>query len=334
MVASTLLNLKDHREQNEEDRYSSITSTFHDLFPQFRIRAVDTSPGANRPDVIFTSVDTNQDLSLSQVSAGIQESLTLLTNIISRVGRLYFIEHPENHLHPHAIRAFSNVVEKAAEHNQFVVITHSPYFVSPTKPGSLRRFWLLQNTGTQVKSISQETLRTESGTYSTLSGQVATVFRLLEAREAVFSRATLLDEDESQYEFIRAIAPVSGFDLDSRGISILYTGGQGGSRTYIAVMRGLGIPFIALKDLPWGNNSMYPPSQFFSLGQEIEDFLDSHDLADVRQVAIRLGGSGSKRRTAMIMGGLITKSQIPSLFTEIVQAIADMAERGTQVRNN
>lgn len=327
-VASTLLNLRAHSEDAEQLRYEKITGTFHELFPQFRIQAVEVDAGSGRPDVRFTSTETPMSVSLSQVSAGIQESLALVTNLVAREGLIYFLEHPENHLHPHAIRAFGTLLASAAETNQIIIATHSPYLISPSNIESIRRLWLSQSFGTNVGTISHENVDPATTDGARLAGRIATAFRSIDSREALFSRAVLLVEDESQYEFVKQIANKVVPTLDSLGVSVIYTGGHDGFRTFVPVLEGLSIPFIALRDLPWNDDSKYPPERFLTLGVELEDYLDQAGLRDRRVQINEEYGFGSKRRTAGILGGLIDANDIPPKFTDIFRQLEVLVSGG------
>lgn len=313
-VASTLLNLRTHADDAQQLRYQKITNVFHELFPQFTIQAIELGPGSGQADVRFTTTDTQNNLSLSQVSAGLQESLALVTNLVAREGLLYFIEHPENHLHPHAIRAFGSLLTSAAETNQIIIATHSPYLISPSNIESIRRLWLSQSSGTNVGWISRKSIDPGSPEGAKLAGRINTAFRSIESREAVFARAVLLVEDESQYEFVKQIANKVVPTLDSLGISVIYTGGHNGFATYVPVLEGLSIPFIALRDLPWNDDTKYPPEQFMSLGMELEDYLDQEGLGESRAQIVEEYGYGSKRRTAQFLGGTIDAEDIPVKF--------------------
>ena len=323
-LASTLLNLRAHSDDAQQKRYTQIVGVFHQLFPQFEIQAIEIESGTGHPDVRFTSADTGRQLSLNQVSAGLQESLALVTNLVAREGLIYFIEHPETHLQPHAIRAFSDLLNLSAATNQIITVTHSPYLVNPERPLNLRRLQLMGDSGTTVHSISHLSVDPQSHDGAKLAGQISTALRLIEAREAVFSRAVLLVEDQSQYEFIKQLANKIIPGLDSIGVTVVFTAGQDGFKTYLPVLNGLGIPFIALRDLPWGDDSVYPPDQYLSLGSELEEYLDQEGF-EVRRREISIEfGSGSKVRIARILGSEIKAEDIPLRFTEIFQRISSL----------
>ena len=149
-TASVLLNLKVHQNQRERARYDRIVDVFTQFYPRFQVEAVAKRPGSAEPEIQFLEAGRPNHLSLNQVSAGVQEILTLITNLVGREGLLIFIEDPESHLHPHSIRSLHSLLSNTEGENQTIVVTHNPHFVDPRKPEALRRVWWTSSTGTQV----------------------------------------------------------------------------------------------------------------------------------------------------------------------------------------
>jgi predicted ATPase len=311
-TASVLLNLRVHRDKTERARYHQIVSVFTQFYPRFQVEAVAKSPGSTESEIQFLEVGRPNHLSLSQVSAGIQEMLTLITNLVGREGLLIFIENPESHLHPHSMRSLQSLLSRTAGQNQTIVVTHNPHFVDPRKPESLRRVWWTSSTGTRV---------TDPGSQldEKMVAQCRTALRHVGDREMVFARAVILVEDESQREFIAGVVPTLGYDLDATGISVISFDGDPGHVPYRSFLDAFGIPYVALKDLPWGDPNRYPASKFFSLGAELEEFLDSSGLATLRQEVIKDVGKGSKRRVAGPMALRLGRDDIPQIFDDLIR---------------
>lgn len=316
-TAGVLLTLKNHPESRERARYARIVEAFHQFFPRYWIEAVTQQPGSQSAEVQFYEEEEQNPIPLGLVSAGVHEILTLLTNIVGREGLVVFIEHPEQHLHPHAIRSLMTLFREASERNQIIVVTHDPYFVESWSSEGIRRFWWTKSEGTRA-------LGPESSIDPRMMGQIRTTLSELKNREIVFARAVLLVEDESQKDFLAATAPTLGYALDTSGISIIAVGGADGYRPYLAFLNSLRIPYTCLKDLSWGDPNRYPGDRFFSLGMELEAYLEQHGLREKKEEAAREMGQ-SKRRLAGVVGERLGKDEIPALFDEVLKAVIQQA---------
>lgn len=315
-TASVLLNSMVHVEKRERERYDLIVKTLETFFPQYKIQVVQDL-GGNAPDILFYNQASGQPLHLDQVSSGTSEILTLVTNLIGTENLVIFIEHPESHLHPHAMRTLQSLILDSSGRNQIIVITHDPHFVNPNDVGNLWRFWWTAPTGTQVLSVPVDSTPRELG-------QMQTALRLVGQREVVFARAVILVEDESQEGFLIAIAQTLERDIDSHSISVVNCGSEDGYKPYFTLLDGLGIPYVALRDNAWGDEKRYPANRFFYFGMEIETYLDSNGLAEQRRKAKEDVGT-AKRRVAAHLGGCLSRDQIPDIFDEIFASAFELA---------
>jgi len=316
-TAGVLLTLKDHFDPGERDRYRTIVSMFQGFYPRYTIEAVLQQPGSRFPEIQFYERNQPSPLPLSAISAGVHQVLTILTNVIGRTGLFLFLEHPEQHLHPHASRRLMNLLRDTSVSSQVIVATHDLHFVEPSRPGGIRRFWWSAEQGTQIFGLDAN-----AGSKST--GQMQTALRELADREMVFARAVLLVEDESQQGFISSIAPTLGHDLDASGLSVVAVDGDAGYGPYLALLAALHIPHVALKDRPWGNSDQYPRDRFFSFGKELEDFLDDHGMKNRRLETAKSVGT-NKRRVAGALGRQLAPSEIPQLFLTVLQTVVGLA---------
>jgi len=322
-TASVLLNLKNHSSRIERERYRAIVSAFTTLFPRYEtMEAVERTPGSGEADIQFWEVGRDHPLTLGYVSAGVKQVLTLLTILIGRQGLTLLVEHPEQHLHPHGMRYLQSLLGQASARNQIIVVTHDPHFIDPQRLVGLHRVWWTAARGSEVHGLDCASAEQDDRGRAVQTAQFKTVFRHLGNREMVFARAVVLAEDESQQEFLVSIAETLGYDLNAHGISLLSVGGEAGYRPFIALLRALAIPFLCLKDKPWGNDRQYPADQFLAFGKEIEEYLDDHGLAEQRQ-AVRDRYGTSKRRSAALLGAELCREQIPMFFdTLLARAVA------------
>jgi hypothetical protein len=158
-----------------------------------------------------------------------------------------------------------------------------------------------------------------------LAGQIETALKDLDVRDVVFARSVLLVEDESQAEFIYGIAPTLNVPLDARGVSVVPVGGEKSFPPYLALVRALGMPFVALRDPAWGNAESYPPGTFFSFGMEIEEYLERHGLEEALAGVQKEYGGGSKRRAAVRLAPRLAAAKIPPMFREVLEAALSLA---------
>jgi predicted ATPase len=323
-TVSVLCNLHSHPLPAQRQRYRTICEAFRRLFPRYEIEAVRHPDGT--PEVqIIEDGDLERPLTLYAMSAGVYQAVTLLTNILGRQHLVFVVEHPEAHLHPHAMRFMHQELMAASTWNQIIVITHDPHFVDPDAATSLRRFWWTPSGGTVVKAASPAQHAGEDR-------QRQTALQRLHNREVVFARSVIVTEDETHQRFLYAIAPTLGQQIDANGVSIVgLTEGDSGYPAYFALLDALGIPFIAVKDRRWGDDRRYPPDRFFTFTPphvqgkwEIEDFLDHHGLKELRK-AVGKEVTGNKPRVAEALGRRLSQEQIPELFTTILARSIELA---------
>ncbi len=314
-TAGVLLTLKNHRVRREQDRYTEVVKAFSKFFLHYTINAVEQEP-RGAADIQFYEKGRTEPLSLANMSSGVHEFLTLLTDLIAREDLVIFWEHPETHLHPHSMRSAASLLE-ASERNQIIVTTHDPHFVNPKSPQSLRRFWWVRGLGTQIRELDPSLSQTKLS-------QIATALRHLGDREVVFARAVILVEDETLTEFLIGVAPKLGRDIDANSVSVVFTGGEGGHRPFHTLLDALGIPYVHLRDRNWGHNPRFPPDRFFSLDAEFEEYLDKQGLgAMLEQVKEEAGRS--KRRWAVVLASRIPRKQIPTIFDHVLARAISLA---------
>lgn len=311
-TANVLLNLKNHAERRQRDRYTGVKYAFSTFFPQLRIEAVETEPGSGIADIQFTEIGDNYPVPLENVGAGISELLTLLTNLVTLRGYIFVIEEPELHLHPHAKRNLAELIRRSSTKNQVFIITHDPLFINPDFILNLNRFYFIsKKTGTVVASMS-------SGLSARDIGQIKTASKDIAKRELYFARAVLFVEDESQQRFIEGCAKKLDYGLDSVGLSIVEVGGQDGFEPYIKLAKQLNIPFLCLADLPWGSNPDRPSKIYRSLGCELEQYLEQAGCGSLMEQARKVVGI-SKQRIAKYCGEHIEGVKIPPFFSQLLE---------------
>jgi len=319
-TANVLLNLKNHTERRQRDRYTGVTHAFSTFFPQLRIEAVETEPSSGIADIHFTEIGDNYPVPIENVGAGISELLTLLTNLVTLRGYIFVIEEPELHLHPHAKRNLADLIRRSSTKNQFFIITHDPLFIYPDFMHNLNRFYLRgKNTGTVMASMSSDLSARDIG-------QIKTASKDISKRELYFARAVLFVEDESQQRFIEGCAKKLDYGLDSAGLSIVEVGGQDGFEPYIKLAKQLDLPFLCLRDLPWGSDTDRPSKIYRSLGCELEQYLEHAGCGYLMEQARKTVGT-SKQWVAKYCGEHIERSDIPPFFPQLLEDVMKLCKK-------
>ncbi|MCL4541598.1 MAG: AAA family ATPase, partial [Chloroflexi bacterium] len=250
------------------------------------------------PEIQFFERGRENPVSLAYMSSGVHQVLTLLTDLIGRDGLVIFIEHPEQHLHPHAARFVLSLMREAAERNQVIVSTHDVHFVTPDTFQGFRRFWWTAE-GTQVFGPPAALL-------PGANQKAIEALRHLGNREMLFARAVLLVEDQTLQDFFLAVAPTLGYGLDVSGVSVIAVDGEGNFKPFRECLGALGIPFCSVRDQAWDNEERFPSARFFSFGMEIEQYLDEHGLAGEREKVAGARGM-TKRKAAAALAPQLTK---------------------------
>jgi len=319
-TSSVLLNLKNHTDTRQRDRYTGIKRAFSTFFPQLEIEAVETAPSSNIADIQFTEIGEGLSVPMENVGAGVLELLTLLTNLVTLHSYIFVIEEPELHLHPHMKRNLAQFIRRSSNKNQVFLITHDPIFIDPDFILNLNRFYSTsKKTGTLVASMS-------TGLSPRDIGQMKTASKDIIKRELYFARAVLFVEDESQQKFIEGCARKLKIGLDSHGISIIEVGGKDGFKPYIRLAEQLDIPFLCLADLPWDSSPDRPANIYRSLSCELEQYLEQAGCGSLMEQARQDVGT-SKQRVAKYCGENIEVSCIPDFFRQLLHSIVNLCKR-------
>ena len=72
--------------------------------------------------------------SLEELSDGSLVLLALITKIFSDSSDIFFIEEPENSIHPRALYELMKLIREKSLDKQFIITTHSPYLLNMIKP--------------------------------------------------------------------------------------------------------------------------------------------------------------------------------------------------------
>ncbi len=317
-TSGVLFNLKNHRDRYQRLRYEQIQREFSTLLPALTFEAVEQQPGGQL-DVQFLQSGSQFVIPLANVSAGVAEILSWVTNLVARERHVLVLENPEQHLHPHHQRALHRLIMGAAQRNQVFIVTHSPFFVEPTHLHGLSRVWMTSE-GTKINPFASDMKERE---LAALTESLRDVGK----REMLFARAVLLVEDETARAFISTVAPRLGseYNLDSHSVSVTSVEGEDGFSPYIKLLRNLNVPFLCLRDKRGGS----PPEDqkhFRFLDGEFEEFMIREGFKEELENSRKTVGS-NHARTGRHLGQNIVLERVPKLFKDLLTEIKELAQQ-------
>lgn len=147
------------------------------------------------------------------------------------------LEEPEAHLHPSAVRALWQLIEKIP--GQKIISTHSGDLLSEVPPDAVVRLARVQGSlgAWPLSTVPLTDKHTQQFN-----------FHIRHARgELLFARCWLLGEGESEVTLLPEVARILGFNLEQAGVRCIQYR-QADIGLFLAVADGLGIPWVTLTD--------------------------------------------------------------------------------------
>ena len=232
-LPAVLHNLRGNMDIHDRSKWKEIQRMFSDQFPYLTIDVT------NSRNIVF--IDENQhQVSHESVGAGILEFLIILAHLTGQEDRVFIIDEPEQHLHPHAKRALSSLLKRFSEKNQIISITHSTHFVDSE---SIKKVNLMSR-------IKGKSILTTASKYHG-EGKIQRLLQRTmrsEQKEFLFSKFVLLVEGETEFGVIPILSKKIGFDLDISGVSIISVNNKHFAY-YIELIQYFGIPYTVMCDL-------------------------------------------------------------------------------------
>ena len=147
------------------------------------------------------------------------------------------LEEPEAHLHPSAVRALWQLIEKIP--GQKIISTHSGDLLSEVPPKAVVRLARVAGELGAWPVSSVEMTETQTRQFN---------FHIRHARgELLFAKGWLLGEGESEVTLLPEIARILGFNLEQAGVRCIPFR-QADIGLFLSVADGLGIPWTILTD--------------------------------------------------------------------------------------
>ena len=252
---------------------SGLTKRVRDYFPGAAIKLEDEISPPRSPDISVRARVSDRGghpIDPDLQGHGLQRALViaLLHEIAERTSRgeggreehaeprtlMLAIEEPELYQHPLQARALAATLESLAGSDgtraiQIAYSTHSAYFSRPALFADLRLCCRLADGGTSCvaadpAAIAEAIEAVQYGKDVSENVEKALADSL---REAIFARAVLLCEGETDAAVLEGIADTQG-GLDGQGVAVAPCGPKAAVIIAIAILRQLKIPFLALFD--------------------------------------------------------------------------------------
>jgi predicted ATP-dependent endonuclease of OLD family len=232
-LVSILFNLKNGR-YREKAKFEKIKQEFHEIFPNLNLDVIKEGE-----EYKILTQKSSVESTTHFLGAGILQILLLVTHIVAHKNKIILIDHPEVHLHPHAERNLSTLIDES-EDTQIFLITHSTYFVNIDKRHRILRV-TQKDSQTEVYTMQPEHFSDKE--YSKLEYLLD-----LEGKEMFFARKVLLVEGPTEYGAIPVFAKAQKYSFDKNGVSIIDVGGKSNIGLFARLCEGYHIPYQILAD--------------------------------------------------------------------------------------
>ena len=187
---------------------------------------------------------------LDQSASGFYEILHLLTKLIGETGRTLLLDEPELHLHPSMQKRILDLLVRYGreEKNQILLITHSPYLISPEGIEKTWRFTSPDGKSTKVRNIGGALAIFEEIEKNKISVKLST-----EVRSILFSKGVILVEGLSDKIVVEQIDKFlslkdKGANLQENEWAVLDINGKKSLSIYIKLCRLIGLDNLAILD--------------------------------------------------------------------------------------
>lgn len=153
--------------------------------------------------------------------------------------KIYCIEEPEVHLHPHQQRKLAEYLLNKLQ-GQVFITSHSPQIATSVSPNNIVRLF---------EKDKNYSIAANKGCSKIIKKSIEDLTYRLNAisAEAFFSDVVFLVEGVSEVLFYKSLAEELNIDLDKLNISILMVDGVG-FKPYIEVLKSLNIGFVIRTD--------------------------------------------------------------------------------------
>ena len=306
-LASVLFNLKNAR-LNQNIKYKQIQHNFHQLFPMLSLDVI-----RENNEIKILVQKEGVESTHFYLGAGIIGALLLITHLIAHKEKVLFIDHPELHLHPHAQRRLSTMLEDA-NNSQICIITHSPYFVNLNRNSRILRF--------VQESAHTKCIEPPSGYFTDNDLSKLEQFMDIDTKEFFFARKVVLVEGPTEFGALPIFASKL-YNFDENGVSVIIVGGKKSFEIFVKLCEGFVIPYLVIADQDAKENisnleQNYPNCKSYIMPDEFDDILPDEICAEAKK---EVGEKSKPRIGKYVASKLIETNNIPSEIIEIIDEI-------------
>ncbi len=235
--ATSVLFLLKNGTKPQQERFRKIQTYFTKLFPTLKFDL--SKPLGAPPRILVEKIRTGHELPVENMGAGIAEMLIILSHIVGEQNKVFVLDSPELHLHPHSQRLLSSFLKESSLQNQIILVTHSPYFVDLNDVEHV--ILIKDHGGTSVCTQLPE------GYFKEDERKILSKNIRYEEKEFLFSRSVLLVEGLTEYGALPIIARKLGKDFDEYGVSVVSVGGNYFG-LLMKILKGFELPWKAMCD--------------------------------------------------------------------------------------
>ena len=317
-LASVLFNLKNNRELKERQKFRKIQQHFTQFFSDLELDTV-----RERNEIKISVKRNGIESTTGFFGAGIFEMILFLTHIIAHKNKLLCIDEPELHLHPQAQKLLASFIEES-NGNQFLTITHSPFFINPSKPDKITRV-VLKNGQSYLISIPPNYWTPE---------ELEKLSQLLDvdSLELFFARKVLLVDGQTEVGAL-PIFSKHAYDFLKEGVSTIGVSGKKNFPLFIKLLKGFEIPFVVVLDRdandPKDNEFQMEikrlvekPEHVVILTGKFEEILQKHRPGLLKEAEEKVGKS-KPRIGRYVALELIKRREVPSEFLAVINAVKE-----------
>jgi len=316
-LASLLFKLKNGNRE-EREKFSKIQRYFSELFPGLKVNII---ASASKGEVKISIERNGIESTTGFFGAGIFEILLFITHIIASKNKLLCIDEPELHLHPHAQKLLASFIRESTQ-NQFLLLTHSPFFIDPSEPENVIRV-VMKNNQTCLISLPQNYWTPE---------ELDKLRQLLDvdSLELFFAKKVLLVEGPTEVGAF-PIFSKDTYDFLTHGVSVIGAGGKNNFKLFIKLLKGFEIPFIGVLDKDPKHEEFEQevktlagdPKRVITLSGKFEEIIEKTEPGLLKEAEEEVGKS-KPRAGRYVAQKLIDKGMIPSEFLEVIHRVEEI----------
>ena len=249
------------------------------------------------------------DYPLDLSAAGIAEALFLATSIGSTDNSVIFLDEPAQKMHPNLQKKILDYVRESARssHNQFFLITHSPYLIRAEDESHIWRFDLKDRVS-KVANVGETFQQLEGNDQA----RIQVSMKNADIRALLFSRGVVLVEGPSDKLVVEKVDNyLAGLgksaDLSAKEWSIVDVGGKNSLPTFVRLCKTLGLAMTAVVD--------HDALSLFEDTDSRKVFAFATDLENAMQTELK----GGDRKPLRGMDEIMTQIQNGKLSPELYE---------------